>query len=898
MKRLDIRRAFWSLALAVGLIIQIAVTNTLMAQGDASSKKINAIKVTGKIAIDGILSETEWKRKGFDEFYQQEPREGMPATLRSEVWVAYDNDAIYYAARYYDPQPDSILARLVRRDFVWGDPSDGTVFYLDSYGDKRNGYLFYVNAAGSLADGLLENDSKQTDLSWDAVWEGVPRIDSLGWCVEIRVPFSQLRFKKTEVQTWGVNVERYISRRAETDMIAFTPRNENGFASRFPSLTGLDGIRMPINLELLPYVTGKAEYIGHDETNPFNPGHRYRASAGLDLRAGLGSSLTLNATVNPDFGQVEVDPAEVNLTDVETAFREKRPFFTEGTNIYRFGNGGTNRFSSYNWPGATLFYSRRIGRTPQGYLPPYDYADAPNGTSILGAAKLSGRLGKNWKIGTLHAVTERETADIELNGERSKAEVEPSTYYGVMRFQRDFNGGRQGLGILSTFTNRFFKDSLLQNTINKDAFITGLDGWTFLDAGRKWVVTGWAAASRVSGNQNRMIALQRSGIHYYQRPDASHLGVDSAASSLSGLAGRVMINKNRGRVSFNAAIGFLSPGFEVNDLGYGAYSDLINMHLLTGYRFTKPTKLYQDAGFTGATNACFDFGGNKTAQGINLSGYMTFRNLSGVNASVTYRPQTLNARRTRGGPLTLNPEGVNYSFNLNSDNRKWWVVYTGYGQDISDNATINSMYAQVEFKVSTTLTMQIGPTFELGNYKAQWVTSYADPTALDTYARRYVFANLDQRTFAADIRADWIINPNLSFQVYAQPYIVSGKYTKFKALQRSRSFDFMEYGTLGSTLDVSSATIGGVPTAYILDADGVGASPQKAIGNPDFNYVSLRGNAVLRWEYRPGSTLYLVWTQSRELIDPNGEFRLGNSFESMFDAKADNIFMLKLSYWL
>lgn len=876
----------------------LTLSYSARAQGDASHKSIVAVRLNEKVTIDGRLTEQAWQRAGFDEFFQQEPRQGEKATLRSEVWVAYDDDAVYYAARYYDPHPDSILARLVRRDFVWGDPSDGTVFYLDSYGDKRNGYFFYVNAAGTLADGLLENDSKQTDLSWDAVWEGVPRIDSLGWCVEIRVPFSQLRFRRTEKQVWGMNVERYTSRLAETVMIAFTPRNENGFASRFPSLTGLDGISMPMHLELLPYVTGKAEYVGHDASNPFNPGHRYRASGGLDLRAGLGSSLTLNATVNPDFGQVEVDPAEVNLTDVETAFREKRPFFTEGTNIYRFGNGGTNRFSSYNWPGATLFYSRRIGRAPQGYLPPNDYADVPNGTAILGAAKLSGRIGKNWKIGTLHAVTAREMADLDLAGERSKAEVEPSTYYGVMRFQRDFSGGRHGIGILTTVTNRFFSDSLLRNMINKDALVTGVDGWTFLDAGRTWVLTGWAAASRVSGNQKRMVALQRSGIHYYQRPDAGYLGVDSSATALSGMAGRIMLNKNRGRFSLNAAVGFLSPGFETNDLGYGAYSDLINMHVLAGYRFIQPTKIYQDAGFTGTAYGCTDFGGNKVAQGFNVSGYMTFRNLSGFNTGASYRPQTFNARRTRGGPLTLNPEAFSFNFNFNSDNRKWWVLNAGYGRDISDNADIHSMYMQVEFKISTSLTVQVGPTLELGEYKAQWVSSYADAFATETYGRRYVFSNLDQRTFAADIRADWIINPDLSFQVYAQPYIVSGRFSHFKSLSRSRSFDFVEYGSHGSTIGVASATGDGTPTAFFLDADGAGPSGQKVIGNPDFNYLSLRGNAVLRWEYRPGSTLYLVWTQSREMIDPDGTFRFGQSFENMFDAKADNIFMVKLSYWL
>ena len=333
---------------------------------NTSTKKISAVRLTEKISVDGILSENIWKRPGFTELLQQEPKQGEKPTQRTEVWVAYDDDAIYYAAKYYDTSPDSILARLVRRDFVWGDPSDGTVLYLDSYGDKRSGYFFYVNAAGTLADGLLENDSKQTDLSWDAVWEGVPHIDSDGWSVEMRIPYSQLRFKESEKQLWGINVERFISRSAETAMIAYTPRNENGFASRFPELVGIEGITPPSKLELLPYVTGKAEYVGDDPNNPFNPGHRYLPGIGLDVRTGLGNSLTLNGTINPDFGQVEVDPAVVNLTDVETAFQEKRPFFTEGVNIYRFGNGGTNNNWNINWPGANIFYSRRIGRAPQG----------------------------------------------------------------------------------------------------------------------------------------------------------------------------------------------------------------------------------------------------------------------------------------------------------------------------------------------------------------------------------------------------------------------------------------------------------------------------------------------------------------------------------------------------
>ena len=324
---------------------------------------------------------------------QQDPDQGLNPSQHSEFWFAYDDEAIYFAGNFYDTRPDSILARLVRRDFIWGDPSDGCVVYIDSYRDKRSGYFFYVSAAGTLADGLIENDVKQpNDISWDAVWEGSASLNEDGWSAEMKIPYSQLRFQEGDSQVWGINVERFISRRFETDMLVFTPRNESGFTSRFPDLVGIEGITPPARIEYLPYVVGKAEYIQTAPGDPFNSGSEYSPGLGLDVRAGLGNSLTLNGTINPDFGQVEVDPAIVNLTDVESNFQEKRPFFTEGASIYRFGYGGTNNTVSFNWPTTNIFYSRRIGRAPQGSLPPYDYADIPNGTHILGAAKISGQV--------------------------------------------------------------------------------------------------------------------------------------------------------------------------------------------------------------------------------------------------------------------------------------------------------------------------------------------------------------------------------------------------------------------------------------------------------------------------------------------------------------------------
>jgi hypothetical protein len=863
-----------------------------------SNLKISAVRSNERIVVDGNLDEKIWQRQGIAELIQQDPDQGLNPSQDSEFWVSYDDEAIYFAAKFYDTRPDSILARLVRRDFIWGDPSDGCVLYLDSYHDNRSGYFFYVSAAGTLADGLIENDVKQpNDLSWDGVWEGSSSLNKDGWSVEMKIPYSQLRFNEGESQVWGINVERFISRRFETDMLVYTPRDESGFTSRFPDLVGIEGITPPARIEYLPYVIGKAEYIQAEPGDPFNSMHEYSPGFGLDVRAGLGNSLTLNATINPDFGQVEVDPAIVNLTDVEYSFQEKRPFFTEGASIYRFGGGGTNNSISFNWPTTNIFYSRRIGRSPQGGLPYYDYADIPNGTHILGAAKISGQVYDEWKFGTIQSLTKREYADISVNGVNSSKEIEPLTYYGVLRLQRDFNSGKQGIGILSTFTNRFFNEPLLSYQLNKNAFVVAGDGWTFLDPENTYVLTGWAALSSVTGATERMISLQQSPTHYFQRPDATHVSVDNSATSMTGYSGRIMLNKNRGQWTFNTAIGFISPKFEVNDLGFGSYSDYINAHFHTNYIWNIPTDFYQYFGLNASTFVSYDFGGNRVAQGYRVGTYLALRDYSGANLSYLYNPSTLNSRRTRGGPLTVNPERNSFNIELNTDIRAWWVLTIGGNNSFSEDGSSRGVYTNLEFKVLPTLTLAVGPEFYKDIFQTQWIRNYADPLATETYATRYVFAYLDQTTFSANVRADWIINPKLSFQVYLQPLIASGEYSDFKFLKQPKSYNFTIFGENESTIKNNTSTNGSI-ISYEIDPDGEGPAESMTIGNPNFNYVSLRGNAVLRWEYMAGSTLYLVWTQSREDIEPTGEFQFESSFSNLLSVKPDNIFMVKITYWL
>ncbi len=864
-----------------------------------SASNITAVKTTEQIHVDGNLTEAIWQRAGFIDFKQREPDQGAPGSEKSEAWVAYDDEALYIAGKLYDGNADSIVARLVRRDFVYGDPSDGFLVYLDPYHDKMTGNLFYVSAAGTKADGLVENDGR-FELSWDAVWEGVAKLHPDGYVVEMKIPFSQLRFKEGNEQVWGINFERYIGRKNETAMVVYTPRNENGFVSRFPDLVGLEGIAPPSRLEVLPYVTGKAEYIGNDRSNPFNPGEKYLPGAGLDMKVGLGTSLTLDGTINPDFGQVEVDPAVVNLSDVETSFQEKRPFFTEGVSIFRFGRGGTNNNWSFNWSDPTIFYSRRIGRNPQRpqfSLPYYDYADVANGTKILGAGKISGRIGDDWKIGMIHSLTNKEMTQIDSAGHRSRQEMEPQSYYGVFRAQRDFEKGQQGIGLLATYTNRMFDNPILEDYINSDAVVTAVDGWTFFDEERTYVLTGWAGLSNVQGNKNKMIALQRSSGHYFQRPDVTHISVDSSLTSLTGYAGRLMLNKNRGKWTLNAAIGVIDPKFESNDLGFMSFADVINSHIVTGYRWSDPTEYYRFMGFDIATFMNYDFGGNKTAQGFWLNGYMTLLNYYGGQARVQYNPESFNARRTRGGPLMVNPASQSFSVNFYSDNRNWWILYTGGGVSSGGVDQNSNAYIEAELKLTPTFTLTLGPDISFDNSKAQYIRSVADANANTTYGRRYIFADLKQTSLGATIRMNWILNPELSFQIYAQPYFNSGSYSNYKELLRAKSFSFNQYGTNGTTIDPILSSSNEVQ-GYSIDPDGNGTSGSFTIGKPDFNYRSLRGNAVLRWEYSPGSALFLVWTQSREDIESAGDFQFGRSVDRIANVKPDNIFMLKLSYWL
>jgi hypothetical protein len=827
-------------------------------------KQVRAIRLAQPITIDGSLRESLWQTaERISGFTQRDPTEGAAPTESTVVYIAYDDAALYIGARLYDAHPDSVVARLARRDESTN--SDRFQVFIDPYHDKRSGFYFGISAAGTLYDGTLFND-EWDDNSWDGVWEGKVTRDEQGWTAEMRIPYSQLRFVRRSQYVWGINFRRDIARKNEFDYLVYTPKNGSGFVSRFPDLVGIERIEPPRRIEVMPYTTTKAAFTPRQSGDPFNDGSRLAQGFGADARIGLGSNLTLNATVNPDFGQVEVDPAVVNLSDVETFFNEKRPFFVEGSSIFDFGFGGQRNFWGFNWSGPSFFYSRRIGRSLGVGAPEGGYADAPSGAHILGALKLTGKVAGSWNVGGLTAVTAREHASmVDSLDSRWSQEIEPLTVYGVYRAQKEFSKGRQGLGFLTTVAGRSFDDPTLRDARNSNALMFGADGWTFLDSNKTWVTTGWVSASRIAGSRARVTSVQQSSTHYFQQPDAGHVAVDTMATTLDGMAARVTLAKQRGNTFVNSAFGFISPGYDVNDLGFLSRTGYINMHVGGGRTWTKVGKVFRYAETGGALFRNYDWDGNINWSGIFNFGYVQFLNYYWINWNAAYNPWTVNNRRTRGGPLTLTPPGYQFGMDVGSDTRQRFTVSAGGGTYYrSQNDVEWWSYANLQYRPAPNVSVTVGPNLSVGRYPLQYVTDSADASATSTFDRAYIFARLRQTELSAGIRLNWTYSPTLSLQLYAQPLVSAGKYDQFKQLAQPRSYDFF----------ATSAPF-----------------------NPDFNFKSLRGNAVLRWEYLPGSTLYFVWTQSRSHSDDSGDFAFGSSMGRLWRAPAENIFMIKASYW-
>lgn len=858
-----------------------------------------ATRLAGTVSVDGRLDEAVWQTiPAITQLYQFRPTEGAPPTERTEVRIAYDDEAIYVAARMFDSQPDKIVGRLARRDADTG--SDLILIQFDPYHNHNGDASFSLNPAGARWDG------GNGDVSWDPVWEGKAYIDSLGWTAEMRIPFSQLRFRPGSNAPWGFQIERYIQRTNETAVFSFWPSNESGGPSRWGHISGIASpSRVPGRLELLPYIVTQREIHGDvDADNPFLSSTEDLVRVGGDLKYQVTSTLTLSATINPDFGQAEVDPAVVNLSAFETFFDEKREFFIEGRD--KFGFGSLWCFTCSNASSLSMLSTRRIGRVPQASALAFnrgEYVDVPDATTILAAAKLTGRTSKGWNIGMLDAVTAREKARVFDGTNQLDQEVEPATNYFVTRVNRELASGSLTVGGIVTSVVRSFDDAALAQRLNKHAEGFGLNT-EYWWKNRMYHLIAQGAITNISGEPAAILRAQRSSARYFQRPDrdGASNGIftadyDSALTSMRGFGTYARLAKEGGNWRWEASTNIRSPGFENNDIANLSRVDYLWFHGNINRRFTKPTKHYRYMNFTFGGQRQYNFDGDLNGAQVHGNAFYEAPFFWEFSLYGNYRPPVMDERRTRGGPV-VKLAGERYAeLYIATDRRKsvYFEVFPSYGAT-ADGGRSKFIGASMTLQPASNISLSFGPRYNDSQQKSQYIREVVDPTAVGFYGKRYVFSDVHQQTLSMDTRLNVTFTPTMSLQLFAQPFISSNNFSSFKEYARTRDSEKLVFGRDIGTVQESLTPEG--RRRYLIDPDGTGPAAQFTVNDPNFTLRSLRGNAVFRWEYVPGSTLFLVWTQDRASEEGVGDFDFGRDRRALFDSPANHVFLVKVNYWL
>ena len=841
-----------------------------------SPKIARAVRVSRAPRIDGRLDDAAWSRlTPIADFVQQQPREGQAPTEATEVFIAYDDEAIYVGARLHRRDPKELARAVTRRD-GYGNSEKFTITF-DPQMDRRTAVGFGVSVAGVRSDfrHTQDDDMRGRESQFDPVWTAATQEDASGWTAEMRIPFSQLRFPKAERQRWGLQMDRYLPDKNEDIQWAMVPPRETGYVSRFGTLEGLDGVSPTRPVEFLPYVAGDATRRATASTaNPLN--RPFAGRMGLDAKTALGSSLTLDATVNPDFGQVEADPAEVNLSAFETFFDERRPFFTEGSEMVR-GNG------------AQYFYPRRIGAPPRGSATG-DFVDMPRNSTILGAAKLTGRLPSRLSIGAVTAVTAAEQARVFRvdSGVTNTVQVEPRSAYGVLRLQQEI--GRQASTVgasFSTVQRSVGSQPTLASLLTRESYFGGAD-WRIRFQQGKYAISGFVAGTHVAGDTASIRRLQVANSRLFQRPDRRDAIYDPRKTSMSGYSAQLRADKDAGRhVLWGAEVKLESPGFEMNDLGRLQSTDDIEYNADLQIRETTPSRYLQNWRLGFETRGAWNFEGTHQLNTWTQNSTATLRNFWNLNVRSTINLPSVDDAITRGGPYMGLPREFRQEFRVNNPfvAKTAWRLNGGYGVD-EFGAWRRNVSGQITLRPSPRVSVSVEPTLQSGTEPRQYVTRIVGGTR--TYGNRYVFAFIDRTTISTKLRANYAFSPNLSLEAYAEPFVASGRYSRMGELSAPRSRLLREYGTDGTTIATDSAG-----TRTITD----GASTF-TISNRDFNILSFRSNMVMRWEWIPGSTFFLVWQQNRRTAEAFGDPARASDLFRTTRANGDNFLAVKVSYWL
>lgn len=853
----------------------------LVSFGQIPLKEYVAKRVVGKApVIDGHLNDKAWTYQTWGNgFVQYQPYNGKKPSQKTAFKILYDNNNLYVAIRCYDTDPGKIERRLSRRDHADGD---WVAIEIDSYFDKLTAFDFLVNAMGVKLDAKYSNDNDM-DVTWNAVWYAKTSIDKKGWVAEIKIPFSQLRFSKTPDHLWGLQVVRYEFRNQEESTWQPVPKGVSGWVSKFGLLAGIDNIKPKREIAITPYVMGKLKTAPSISGDPFSTGHAGDYSIGLDGKIAVTNDLTLNFTVNPDFGQVEADPSEVNLSAFETYFRERRPFFVAGNNIFNFpltaGGGSRNN----------LFYSRRIGRPPH-YSPALDtneFAKVPEATRILGAFKLSGKTKKGWSIGVLESLTNIEKAVIDSVGKRSQQTVEPMTNYFNARLQKDIKKGKTIIGGMVTATNRFIHDTTLM-FLPEAAYTGGIDFQNFWKD-KAYTLSAKFAGSTVSGSTKAITSLQEAPQRYYQRPGGDRK-VDSTLKVLKGTAASIELAKiGQGHWRYGLRANMLSPGLSVNDQGYMRLSDVIQQMAWVNYVIWEPFSIFRTLNIHFGQWNVWDFKGEKTFSGGNLNLMSQFKNYWYSRMGFERDGYDLHRHELRGGPAVLTPGGWSFYMGIESDQRKKLTFNVHYNMNIGDQQERNSkgVGLGISYQPVPSLKLSLNPNYNQSFSRFKYV-EVQKIKGKDVY----IISSIKQKVLSTDVRINLSLTPNLSIEYWGQPFLFSADYSNFKKLihPNLKTFDsqFYTYSDKQITYDKAN-------NRYLID-DAGNESTDFYLANPDFSIMEFRSNMVFRWEFVPGSTLYLVWSQGTKGNSSNGNFILGSNIDQLFKLRPTNVFLLKFSY--
>ena len=830
--------------------------------------------------IDGLLDDACWETVPMSgDFKMHQPYDDRPATFKTEFAILYDNNNIYVAVRSYDPEPDKIYRQVSRRDHV---NTEFVAVCFDTYYDKKTCSCFFINASGVVGDMFISQDGDVNDESWNAIWWGKSNIDDLGWTAEFRIPLSQLRFVEKEDQVWGLDVMRDVQRNDEESFWMEHKRNDRGFVHQFGILSGLHNIKARKVLDIMPYAVGSYDTYEAEEGNPFRDGSDLNFNGGIDGKVGLSNNFTMDFTVNPDFGQVEADPATVNLTAFETFFGERRPFFIEGSNITSFSldvNGGSEQ----------LFHSRRIGRSPHHWpdLNDDEYAKVPNATDIIAAAKITGRTDEGLNIGVVEAVTQKEYADIYADGVDSTQTVEPLTNYTVAALRQDINGGDTQFGGIVTAVNRRLDDAHL-DYLHKQAYTVGLDFQHYFNKDHTWQIDARTYGSYVQGSEEAISETQLSSSHLFQRPDADWVSYDSTRTSMAGHGGSVRLGKFGGQYRAAIKVQWKSPGLELNDIGFIGRTDQIMQNIWLEYRENEPGKIFNWYTIDISQWNNFNFGGIHQNSGINIVWNSRFKNRMGYDLAIEYNSDFVSSTELRGGPRLRMPSsfvgwtwfGTDYTKDLN-----YWVFYVG-GYSPQDQGYFNSVENELYWKISPFLNLSVYADWDQECRSMQYITD------VDFHGEtRYILGRILTNSTSMQLGVNWNITPNISLEYRGRPFFMSGNYDEFKVVTDGDNKVYEE------RFDRFTDNITLTDGVYSCDEDRDLVTDYE-FDNPDFVYASFQSNLVFRWEYQPGSTIFLVWSQNNAFDSGESTLNLPENIRNLRTEIPQNVLLMKVSYRL